>query len=363
MSNISDKQVERKELQFSLWKIFVPVIIGIGVVIYMMIKDVEKQELLNLLRNMNFSSYSIFALCLAWLCMIGRDFGLSWRFRALTDKQLSWRKAIKVNFLCEFTSCVTPSAVGGSSFGIFYLQHEGIDLGRATTLVFTTIFLDELFLVLICPLIALLTPADELFATDANFFSQGLQLTFWLVYAALAIWTLVLLYGVIINPNGILKVLNKLFSIKFLRRWQQSVIELGDNISATSAQLRNKSAIWWIKAFMATTLSWSSRFLTVCALFMAFVPEILPDQWLIFVRQIVVWVVLIAMPTPGGSGVSEWLFTEFYANLIPSVGLAIIMAICWRIISYYTYLIIGAIIVPKWIDETIRRIRKNKDLK
>lgn len=351
-----DESSLRKELNFSYWKILIPVFIGVFVVIFMLINDAQSQNITDVWNSINFSFTTILFITLAWMCMIGRDFGLSWRFRTLTNKDISWKQAIKINFLCEFTSCVTPSAVGGSSFGVFYLNHEGIDFGRATTLVFTTIFLDELFFVVICPIIALLIPDGLLFKSELAGFTQGLEVTFWIVYGAITVWTLILLWGVIINPNGIRKALIHIFSLRFLKRWQPKVISFGDNMILTSGSLKKKNLLWWARAFFATALSWSSRFLTVYALFAAFVPEAMSDQWLIFARQIVVWVVLIAVPTPGGSGVSEWLFTEFYANLIPSMGMAIILAISWRIVSYYIYLLIGATLVPRWISETVKRI-------
>lgn len=97
-----------------------------------------------------------------------------------------------MDFLCEFTSCVTPSAVGGSSLGMVFLNTQGIEFGRATTLMMTTLFLDELFFVVSCPLVVMLTPAHEIFASDGTTFSHGIQLTFWLVYAVLFVWTLIL---------------------------------------------------------------------------------------------------------------------------------------------------------------------------
>lgn len=355
-NNDINESTLRNELKFSYWKILIPVFIGVAVVVLMMINDAQSQNLSDIWKNINFTFSTILFIALSWVCMLGRDFGLSWRFRTLTNKDITWKQAIKINFLCEFTSCVTPSAVGGSSFGVFYLNHEGVDFGRATTLVFTSIFLDELFFVIICPIISLLTPDGMLFDSELNGFSQGLKITFWIVYVALTAWTLILLWGVIINPNGILKALTYIFSWRFLKRWQPKIISFGENMMLTSAGLKKKNFLWWLRAFIATALSWSSRFLTVCALFIAFVPEVMPEQWLIFARQIVVWVVLIAIPTPGGSGVSEWLFTEYYANLIPTMGMAIILAISWRIVSYYIYLIIGATLVPRWIGETVRRI-------
>lgn len=74
---------------------------------------------------------------------------------------------------------------------MIYLHHEGIEFGRATALMITTLFLDELFFVVACPIIMIFTPHGELFSTDENLFSNGLQFTFWVVYIGITIWTII----------------------------------------------------------------------------------------------------------------------------------------------------------------------------
>lgn len=347
---------------FSVWKVLLPVAIGLGVVVLMFLHDARKEDLSAVMRSINFTAHTILFLLLGWLFMIGRDVGLSWRFRALTDHKLRWTQAFKVDFLCEFTSCITPSAVGGSSLGMIFLNREGVELGRATTLMITTLFLDELFFVISCPLVILFTPVNEIFNSGSGAFSSGIKLTFWLVYSGICLWTLLLFLGIIVKPAAIRNVIIKLFSIRFLRRWQPAVIALGDNMVATSVELRKNRFSFWLEVFGGTALSWTSRYMVVNAIFMAFLPATVnfADQWLILARQFVVWVVLMVSPTPGGSGLSEWLFTEYYSDLIPSAGLALIMAICWRLISYYVYLAIGAAIVPGWLKDTFNSLHRNK---
>lgn len=344
-----------------LWKIILPVLIGLSVVVYMFCREAQKQDLGEVLQGMDFSVHTLLFIVVAWLFMAGRDFGLTWRFRALTDHDLNWGQSLKVTFLCEFTSCVTPSAVGGSSMGMVFMNSEGIEFGRATTLMLTTLFLDELFFVVAGPLVVVFTPAGELFSTSASSgFTFGLQLTFWLVYAAITLWTLLLFLGIIVKPAYISRALVRLFSLRPLRRWQTSIKSFGDNMIATGRQLRTKPLRFWLESFGATALTWTSRFLVVNALFIAFIPSDMASQWLILARQYVVWVVLMVSPTPGGSGISEWLFTEYYGNLILGAGLTLIIAVCWRILTYYVYLIIGATIIPKWLNDSLRR-RKNPE--
>lgn len=346
---------------FSLWKVFLPVAIGLTVVILMFYHDAKSENLGSVWRSIEFTPYTIGCIALAFVFMFGRDFGLSWRFRALTDHKLRWGQAFKVDFLCEFTSCVTPSAVGGSSLGMVFLNSQGVEFGRATTLMITTLFLDELFFVLACPIVILLTPANEIFASGGSGFSHGIRLTFWLVYAGIFIWTLILFMGIIVRPNWMRSLLVKICKIKFLRKFEAKAAELGDNMVATSAELRKKPFRFWLEVFGGTALSWTSRYMVVNALFLGFLPQDTQYQWLILARQFVIWVVLMVSPTPGGSGLSEWLFSEYYGDIVPTAGMALILAVFWRIISYYVYLAIGCAIVPGWVRQTVKRIKNARN--
>lgn len=331
------------------WKIFLPIAIGLGVVAWLFHREFSVE----VWRSIEFTPRVIACIALAWLFMIGRDFGLSWRFRTITDHDLSWRQAIKVNMLCEFTSCITPSAVGGSALGMVYMNREGIELGRATTLMLTTLFLDELFFVVSLPIVMLVVPYRELFGFDHSTFTVGLQTVFWIVYCGIALWTLLLFLGILVKPRAIHSGLVKLFSLRVLRRWKDQIDTLGTNMETAGASLRTRPMRWWLETFGGTALSWCSRYLVVNALFLGFVAS--APQLVVFARQFVVWVVLMVSPTPGSAGISEWLFTTYYGDLIHSAGMALVIALFWRIISYYVYLIVGACIVPGWIRDRFNK--------
>lgn len=342
---------------FSLWKVILPVLIGIGVVVVMFWHDAKKENLAEVWDSIHFDYRSWICVGLAFLFIFGRDFGLTWRFRALTDKKLPWKSAYEVDLLCEFTSCITPSAVGGSSLGMVFLNSKGIEFGRATTLMITTLFLDELFFVISCPIVVFLTPASEIFTSGGAAFSHGIKLTFWLVYAAIFCWTLLLFCGIIWRPQWIQSVIKRIFKWRILKRWANQGNTLGDNMVATSVELRKKPFRFWLEVFGGTALSWLSRYMVVNALFFGFLAQDDPYQWVILARQFVLWVVLMVSPTPGGAGLSEWLFSEYYGDLVPTAGMALILAIFWRIVSYYLYLFIGAIIVPGWLKSTVVKFK------
>jgi hypothetical protein len=60
-------------------------------------------------------------------------------------------------------------------------------------------------------------------------------------------------------------------------------------------------------------------------------------------------------PTPGGSGVAEFAFGELMGSFSNSAILIVGLAILWRLISYFPYLVIGAILVPAWFKSAVKK--------
>ena len=340
----------QRELRSTLVKAVIPALIGIAVVAWLFIDDFNSEAW----RSLHFNWRTVVALLLALVFVAGRDFGLTWRFRTITDGSLTWRQALRVDIMCAFTSAITPSAVGGSALAIFYLNREGVSVGRATALTLTTLLLDEMFFVIFCPILVLALPIDELFGSGSVALLKGIEWVFWLVYVGIVLWSAILFTGIIARPQWLSTVVVKLFSCRWLRRWKHHAEEMTHNMLVTSAWVKVQTRAWWLQVFGATTLSWFSRYFVVNALFWGFVPA--ASGLLVFGRQFVVWVVLMVSPTPGGSGISEWLFTNYYGDLIGSLSVALVIAMIWRILSYYIYLFTGAALAPSYFTK-----RKNAE--
>jgi uncharacterized protein (TIRG00374 family) len=109
---------------------------------------------------------------------------------------------------------------------------------------------------------------------------------------------------------------------------------------------------------LATILSWTGRYWVVNFLLMAFVAQkySFADHLLIYGRQLSMWIILLISPTPGGSGVAEYIFADFLGDFITNTSWYVPLAFFWRLISYYPYLFIGAVILPVWL----RRVFSNK---
>jgi uncharacterized protein (TIRG00374 family) len=333
-------------------KIILPVILGLAVVGWFILRDINTEVLSKLV----FTWKSVFWLLIAWFCMVCRDLGYMIRIRILSDKDLTWRQAFRVIMLWEFTSAITPSTVGGTAVAVVFLHKEGMTVGRSTAVVLATSFLDELYFVIMLPLILLVVGKSALFittlqGTGMSFLNDLIMFTA-IGYGIILIWVLLVGYGLFFNPEGIRKLIIKFFTLPVLRRWHDAAVRAGNDIVESSHELSKRQFSFWLKAAIATFLSWTARYWVVNAILVAFFA--INDHFLIFARQLVTWIMMIISPSPGGSGFAELILGRYISDQIPvdpliAGSIALGIAIIWRIISYYPYLIIGSLLVPGWI--------------
>jgi uncharacterized protein (TIRG00374 family) len=330
---------------FKISQVLIPVGIGIIVIVWLFLDDFSPDSF----SDIDLSLYSAGFILLAFLLMFGRDMGLIWRFRTLTDKKLSWRQAFNIHILNEFTSAVTPSAVGGSALVVLFLNKEGINVGRSTAIMIANLFLDELFFVIICPVIFLLIPLADLFNVS-SVIASTIGVLFWTVYAILVLWTGILYVILFLRPDLISGLFRLIFRLPFLRRWHYKIELFSESLTTASHEIKMKSYRFWMKAFATTSLAWILRFMVINALFMAFTP--INNHLVVFGRQIMLWIVMVLSPTPGGSGLTEIAFREYYNDLLLGSGTVLLIIFIWRIITYYMYILAGIIIIPKWIEKS-----------
>ncbi len=327
-------------------KIIYPILIGLGVVGFMLYKNFNVKSF----EAVKFTWESLFWIFIAILLMMTRDVGYMIRLKILTNNKFSWLKAFHVIMLWEFTSAITPSAIGGTSVAILYVNKEGLSVGKSAAVVMATSFLDELYFIIMFPLLFLVINPHELFSVGGDFSITNAFLLFALIgYSVKFIYVIFLSYGLFKNPRGLKWLLLWIFKLPIIRRWRYGAHKAGTDIIKSSKELKKQPFSFWLKAFGATFVSWTARYWVVNALFLAFFP--VKNHFLLFARQLVMWIMMLVSPTPGGSGFTEYVFAKYLSDFLPFAGIAVVMALLWRLITYYPYLIIGVFLVPKWIKK------------
>src|SRR5690554_362592 len=145
----------------------------------------------------------------------------------------------------------------------------------------------------------------------------------------------------------------------WLRKWKHNANEYGDQIIEASKELKGKNTRYWVLIGGSTLFIWSCRYLLVNALITAYTSVSLSEHAVIFSRQIIMWIVMMISPTPGSSGTAEYFFAQFFDEFLD--GYTFVTSIIWRLLSYYPYLLLGAIFLPRWIRQVFFVKKKKKE--
>jgi hypothetical protein len=378
------------EKSLSGWKISIPIVLGLSIAIWMIYSSVNQTTYISLdkgkgnyswidankngvvdihnskefvlsdngdyaletvssvIKSIDFGAHVWIWLAVAVLFMVGRDFFYMVRIRVLTKSELSWKRSFNVILLWEFASALTPGVVGGAAIAMFILNRERIALGRSTAIVVITAFLDNFFYILMIPVVFLIIDQDILFPENISS-SASVQFIFWTGFATIFIVCSFLFASVFIFPTLAKTVLGFIFRFPLLKRWRKKAMQTGEEIYTTSGELKGEPFSFWVKTFLSTCGSWVSRYLVINAILQAFIQLSITEHFVLLGKQLVLWLFMLVSPTPGASGVAEYAFGELLSPFATSSMLLIAMAVIWRLISYFPYLFIGALLLPRWL--------------
>lgn len=311
----------------------------------------RQQKVSDVIQQIKWDTQSYFWLFLALICMFGRDLFYMIRIRVLTQKKLTWNASFQTIMLWEFASALSPGVVGGSAVAMFILHREKIPLGRSTAIVVITAMMDNLFYVLMIPFVFLFLSPSTLFPSNSGS-NLSVEWVFWIGFTAIAFVCFLLFLSIFYYPKLIGRFLSFLFRLPFLKKARNKAIQTGVEIETTSLELRNEPWKFWFSSFGATLGSWISRYLVINCLLAAFLNLSFFDHFFVLGKQLVLWLFMLISPTPGASGVAEYAFGELMSPFTESALLLAGLAVIWRLISYFPYLFIGALILPRWLRKS-----------
>ncbi|MEN0007095.1 MAG: lysylphosphatidylglycerol synthase transmembrane domain-containing protein [Bacteroidota bacterium] len=344
-------------------RIIVPVFIGIAAVFYLLWRQFDPEEF----RMIDWTAHTFIWIGITAGLVVIRHLAYATRLRILSKGEFSWRKCIELIFIWEFSSAVSPTSVGGSAVAFFVLAQEKLSTAKTATIVLYTIVLDGLFFITTLPLLfavfgtSMIRPNVERFA---DLGAWGYYFLF--AYTLMTVYTAVFYYGLFVNPENMKRVLVGFTRIGFLKRYRKKAVELGNDMVVASKALKQQNRTFHVGAFLATAVAWSCRFFLLSSLIIAFIHTVPLDFWSqfeLYARLETMFVIIAFSPTPGGAGFVEVLFGGFLKDYVTNPTYSTVISTIWRLLSYYSYLLAGAIVIPNWIRTILneRRKKRNKD--
>ena len=362
MSKVKDDFQDSSVLNsIRLSRIIPPILIGLAVVVWLMYRQLDMDEL----SKINWDFHIFFWLFMAVFLYIIRHLFYSWRLRVMTDNEFSWPKSIQLIVLWEFASAVSPTSIGGSGVALFLLAQEKLSAAKTVSVVLYSMVLDTIFFVVSLPIIYLfLGPIMIRPGMESLSDLDGFGYTFFGVISFMTLYGAVFYYGLFINPTAIKRLLLFISRFSLLKRFKKDLRKTAMDVVDTSKEMQTKDFAFHTKSMIATTGAWVTRFLAINCIIIALIsatPLDLYNQFLIYARAETMHVTTAFTPTPGGAGVAEYLFGGYFIDYV-SEGIASLIALVWRLITYYPYLIGGAIIIPIWIGEIMNLRRKEAQM-
>lgn len=269
------------------------------------------------------------------------------KIRYLSEKKLGWLASFRVMLSWDFTSSITPSTIGGAPMATYALTKEGFKLGQSTAIILYSVLLDQLWFALAVPILLV---AGLFFEVVPNNIGMVGDVSMLLLYVGLLSYAGLLSYGVLINPDAIKKVVNKIFKLPFLRRWRDKVAGEVDSLVAYSHELRKKPKSFLLKTFFFSTMSWLARIALPTIVVLSLLPA---DVFLSVLRSLAMNLAFLIMPTPGGSGGVEGLFAIFQGPLMDRKAFIGLAVFAWRVISYYITIGLGMLATTWYINRSV----------
>lgn len=335
-----------------LSKIILPVLLGVAVIIYMAFRQFDVEEF----KLIKWNERLWFFLGITVLIYMLRHVFYAIRLMVLSNGAFKFKHAVELIFIWEFASAISPTSIGGSAVAVFFLSQEKISAAKAVSIVMYTVIIDSLFF-LISMVVLLGIFGPPLIRPDMESMFQGYGITYIVVWLFIFTYAGILIWG-LFRPRIIKNILFGLAKLPLIKRFKRTLVKTGQDVVLTSQEIRKMPLSFHLKAVSTTVGAWITRFLAVNFIILALVEMEFDfmEQFLLYARSQTMYVITQFSPTPGGSGVMELMFSGFFSDYI-SAGLGSLGALLWRLITYYPYLIIGAIIIPNWISRVIKHKR------
>ncbi len=336
-------------------RIWWPVGIGLGFVVLMAFLD----------PNLNATTFgqirSFDPSIILWLLLMlaVKDTAYIMRMKYISEGRIPFHRGFYVIILWEFANAVTPSFIGGTGVAIFILMMERLSFGRSLAYVAVMAIMDDLFFVIAAPLVFLLAsqPVFPQVSDAQEVLGKSLQGIFYSSYGLLVLYSLLMSYGVLINPRGFKRLILRITSFRLLRRVRRWAYHQANEIVLAGRALRNKGFSYWLPIIFFTIIAWSARYALVNVLLSENQALAIADHLMVFGRHVILWIIMLLSPTPGSSGTAEYFFQLFYGTY--STYNPTLQALLWRLSTYYPYLLLGALLLPRWLRDGLQKNRES----
>ena len=279
-------------------------------------------------------------------------------------KKWHFKTCMETGVLGHYYNSVTPLAVGGQPFEIYHLSKHGVTGGAAYSLPIATYVLNQIAFVIL-GILSLVLYNYNLLDYDSHFYGHipALITTLALIGCSLCLFMplAVVLFSIFPKASATLVRIaislgNKLKLVKNPKLTNYKTMR---SVCKNAKSLKNIAKHPWafiftfILSFGETLAHASIAYFTLKFFNFNWAAAHIYEWFQVVTICIIISLAITFIPTPGNSGAADFSFYTLFNTQLEG-GLAFPAMMTWRILNFYSYIIIGFIFT---------RIKKHTDAK
>lgn len=249
--------------------------------------------------------------------------------------------SIKSTIVCKYYDNITPLGSGGQPFEVYFLRKKGIPIGIASGVPVTTYAIGRTAYVFI----ALLAIAIHGFG-DTNIFIQVLCIIGLVINVAVPLS----IFGFTVLPRFctatarfVAKIAAKLHIVKNEETAFRSMVDSMTEYADCLRYFLQKSKINLFLGFLCS-IGYFVALYSIPYFTIRLCGNHSVDWFETFALCAICYTTITLLPTPGGAGGAELSFRSIFQQFL-SGGVLVWGMITWRIISYYSFILLGLIAI------------------
>ncbi|MBQ0098920.1 MAG: flippase-like domain-containing protein, partial [Firmicutes bacterium] len=278
----------------------------------------------------------------------------------VTTKKFHFKTCFETGIIGTYYNNVTPLAVGGQPFEIYHLTKHGVNGGAASSLPIVAFFLNQVaFVILSIVSLALLKKNTfNAFTSTLPVIIKSLAIVGLIL--CMFVPSLVFIFSLTPRLCGFLVkfVINLGGKLRIIKNPKATTFNILKTVMLNSRCIK-KIATSPIRFITSILLSFCEQLAnaSIAYFVLRFFGFDLPEggfiEWLMVVQLcFILYSAVSFIPTPGNSGAADISFNTLFAAGMtvgsrPISGLAFPALIVWRILSFYSFIIIGFIFIRK----------------
>lgn len=283
-----------------------------------------------------------------WLYGLIAVFAISVLFNALkrytlfksTLKKRLPLVSLNSTVVCRYYDSITPLGSGGQPFEIYYLRKKGVPVGIASGVPIASYCLDRIAFVIVALGSVLWQGFGDVSTIIKILFVIGIIVNAFIPFAILFFTIMPKVAHAM--AKAVAKAGHFLHLIKneeeFYKKTAGSILEYAECLKYFMHKSLWRSLLGAAFSVLSLTALYS------CPYFILRMHGVHDVSWIkILSLTSICYVSVTLLPTPGNSGGAEFSFRSIFASYLTG-GVLFWGMICWRIVSYYLYILCGCVL-------------------